>query len=95
MILRQNNLDLTSRFMVIKSKFSKLTQKQIAQQLGFSDTTIKRYREKINMPCPYRKKTRKKMSSQDGSVTEEGGNFESLNEFFSGKDLNDKVFNNN
>ena len=32
-----------------------LTQKQIAQQLGFSDSTIKSYKDKTSMPSPIRK----------------------------------------
>ena len=31
---------------------TKLTQKQDAQQLGFSDSTIKSYEDKISMPSP-------------------------------------------
>ena len=43
-----------SRFMEIKSINPKLTQKQIAKDLGFSDCTIKRYRTDISMNSPYR-----------------------------------------
>ena len=51
-------------------KVSNLTQKQTAHQLGFSDCG---YREQINMLCPYSKKTKRmKMSSQDGSVIQQG-----------------------
>ena len=33
------------------------TQKQIPQQLGFSDSTIKSYKDKIGMPSPIIKKS--------------------------------------
>ena len=39
--------------MEIKCNESKLTQKQISNQIGFSDSTIKRYRDDINMNSPY------------------------------------------
>ena len=52
------------RFMEIKSKEPKLTQKQICNQLGYSDSTNKRYRDDISMDSPhnrniYRKKNNK------------------------------------
>ena len=82
LILRRYELDLTSRFVEIKSNNPKLTQKQIALQLGFLDSTIERYRDQMNMPSTYNGKTtkRKKMSSRDFSVTVKGGNCE--NEIF-------------
>ena len=46
--------------MEIKSNIRKLTQKQMAQQLSFSDPTIKKYRDQINMPSPHIRKTAKK-----------------------------------
>ena len=42
LILRQYKLDLLSRFMEIESHKPNLTQKDIAQQLGYSDPTIER-----------------------------------------------------
>ena len=50
----------------------KLTQKQICNQLGFTDRTLRRYRDDIKMDSPYRinnhkKKTPKRKSS---TVTE-------------------------
>ena len=38
--------------METKHNDPKLTQKQIAQQLSFSDSTIKSYEDKISMPSP-------------------------------------------
>ena len=52
-------------FMEIRSNNPRMTQKQICNQLGASDSTIKRYRNDINMDSPYnrnnykRKKTKK------------------------------------
>ena len=49
----------------IKSKEPRLTQKQIFNQLGYSDSTIKRFRDDIQMDSPYKRtKYRKKTQSQ-------------------------------
>ena len=68
----------------------KITEKQMAQQVGFPDSTIRRYRDQINMPSPYNRKSteRKKMNSQDGSITVKRGK----SEIFSGKELIDEAF---
>ena len=47
-------------FMEVKSSNPKMTQKQICNQLGFSDSTIKRYRNDINMDSPYNRNNYKK-----------------------------------
>ena len=47
-------------FMEIRSNNPRLTQKQICNQLGFSDSTIKRYRDDINMDSPYNRNNFKK-----------------------------------
>ena len=58
-------LNLMCKFMEIRSNDPKLTQKQICNQLGFSDSTIKRYRDDIHMDSPYdRNKYRKKITNQ-------------------------------
>ena len=46
----------------MEQKFNnpKLTQKQICKQSGFSDSTIKRYRDDIRMDSPYRRNNHKK-----------------------------------
>ena len=58
-----------------KSNSPKLTQKQLAPQLGFSNSTIRRYGDQKNMPISYNGQNtkRKKMSSQDRSITVRGG----------------------
>ena len=46
----------------MEEKFNnpRLSQKQICKQLGFSDSTIKRYRADIKMDSPYRRNNHKK-----------------------------------
>ena len=62
---RTYKLDRCCDFMELKYNIPRMTQKQICNQLGFSDSTIKRYRNDINMDSPYngnnyrRKKTKK------------------------------------
>ena len=51
-------------FMEIRSNNPRLTQKQICIQLGFSDSTIKRYRDDINMHSPYNRNNYKKKKPQ-------------------------------
>ena len=55
-ILRLNKQNKMLNFMEIKSNEGKLTQRQICNQIGFSDCTIKRYRDEINMDSPYNRK---------------------------------------
>ena len=47
-------------FMEIRSNSPRMTQKQICNQLGFSDSTIKRYRNDNNMDSPYNRNNYKK-----------------------------------
>ena len=47
-------------FMEIRSNNPRMTQKQICNQLGTSDSTIKRYRNDINLDSPYRSNIYKK-----------------------------------
>ena len=47
-------------FMEIRSNNPRLTQKQICNHLGFSDSTIRRYRDDINMDSPYNRNNNKK-----------------------------------
>ena len=44
LILRQHELDLMARFMEIKSTTPKLTQNEIAKELGYSNSSLLRYR---------------------------------------------------
>ena len=44
------------KFLEIKTNVPKSTQEELCYQLGFSDSSIKRYRDDINMDSPYNKK---------------------------------------
>ena len=46
--------------MEIRSDNRRMTQKQICNQLGISDSSIKRYRNDINMDSPYNRNIYKK-----------------------------------
>ena len=72
-LIRTYKLDRCCDFMALKYNNPKLTQKQICKQLGFSDSTIKRYRDDIKMDSPYRRNTsnkRKKPIHLSNTVTE-------------------------
>ena len=55
--------------MEVKSNNPKLTQKQISNRLGFSDSTIKRYRDDINMDSPYNRNNYKKRTPKQKPST--------------------------
>ena len=54
----------------MKRNEPKLTQKEISKHLGFSDSTIKRYRDDVNMDSPYNKKILIKNTQSNTSITE-------------------------
>ena len=55
----------------IKSKEPRLTQKQIFIQLGYSDSTIKQYRDDIQMDSPYkREKYMNKSNKSNSTITQ-------------------------
>ena len=55
--------------MEIKSNEPQLTQKEISKYLGFSDSTIRRYRDDINIDSPYnRNKCRKKNFKSNSTI---------------------------
>ena len=57
-------------FMEIRSNNPRMTQKQICNQLGTPDSTIKRYRNDINMDSPYnRNKYKKKKIKKSPDIT--------------------------
>ena len=59
------------KFMEIKSNEPKITQKEISKQLGFYDSTFKRYRDDIDMDSPYkRKNTKKRNTKWNTSISE-------------------------
>ena len=71
-LIRTYKLDRCCDFMEEKYNNPRLTQKQICKQLGFSDSTIKRYRDDIKMDSTYRRNTsKKKKPKQSPSSTTE------------------------
>ena len=59
------------KIMETKSIEARLTQKQICNRLGYSDSTIKRYRKDNIMDSPYkRKEYRKTNTSKTQSQTQ-------------------------
>ena len=59
-IIRTFKLDRCCDFMEEKYNNPKLTQKEICNQIGFSDRAIRRYRDDIKMDSPYRMNNNKK-----------------------------------
>ena len=47
-----------------KSTELRLTQKQISKQLSFSHSTFKRYKDDVNMDCPYNRYNYKKRTTK-------------------------------
>ena len=54
LISRQNKLNLMADFMRNKYEIPKLKQSEIANQSGYSSSTLQMYRNDINMVSPYR-----------------------------------------
>ena len=68
-IIRTFKLDRCCDFLEEKFNNPKLTQKQICKQLGFSDSTIKRYRDDIKMDSPSRRNNPKKKKPKQSPDT--------------------------
>ena len=68
-IIRTFKLDRCCDFMEEKYNNPKLTQKEICNQLGFTDRTIRRYRDDIKMDSPYRINNNKNKSPKQKLVT--------------------------
>ena len=60
LITRQNKLNLTADFMRIKYENQKLKQSEIANQLGYSSSTLQRYRNDIIKLSSYRIQSNKR-----------------------------------
>ena len=73
LISRQYKLNLMADFMKVKYENQRMKQSQIANQLGISSSTIRRFRNDIKMLSPYRisanntKKQSKKILNTDFS----------------------------
>ena len=104
-IIRTFKLDTCCDFMEEKYNNPRLTQKEICNQLGFTDRSIRRYRDDNKMDSPYRinnnKKKKPKQPTDTKSVPNKqsknnvmkGGNISDIHTL-SGKDLIDQVFKN-
>ena len=68
-LIRTYKLDRCCDFMEEKFNNPRLTQKEICKQLGFSDSTIKRYRDDIKMDSPYRRNNPKKKTPRQNPST--------------------------
>ena len=53
LISRQYKLDLMSEFLCIKCQNPRMKESEIANQLGYSTSTLQRYRNVKNMLSPY------------------------------------------
>ena len=105
-IFRTFKLDRCCDFMDEKYNNPRLTQIQICNQRGFTNRTIRRYRDDIKMDSPYRinnnKKKKPKQSPDTKSVPNKksknnvmkGGNISDIHTL-SGKELIDQAFQNN
>ena len=54
LISRQHKLNLMAKFMQINFENPKRKQSELAEHLGYSSSTIKRYRNDLNMLSSYR-----------------------------------------
>ena len=90
-IIRTFKLDRCCDFMEEKYNNPKLTQKEICNQLGVTDRTIRRYRDDIKMDSPYRINNHKKKTPKQkpSTVTENNSKNENT------KSVTNKRSNNN
>ena len=79
-IIRTFKLDRCCDFMEAKYDNPKLTQKEICNQLGFSDRAIRRYRDDIKMDSPYRLSNNKKKKPKQTPKNINNDNTKSVSE---------------
>ena len=65
--LRLYKQNMMLKVMEIKSSEPKLTQKQVCNQLGYSDSTFKRYRDDISMDSPHNRNKYRKKNNKSNS----------------------------
>ena len=97
-IIRTFKLDRCCDFMEEKYNNPKLTQKEICNQLGVTDRTIRRYRDEIKMDSPYRinnnkKKTPKQKTSTVTKDHSKNENIKSTNESSKNKIIEKRIKN--
>ena len=94
-LIRTFKLDRCCDFMEEKYNNPKLTQKEICNQLGFSDRAIRRYRDDIKMDSPYRnnndkkKKPKQKPSTVTENISKSVTNKKSKNNVMKGGNFSD------
>ena len=104
-IIRTFKLDRCCDFMEENYNNPRLTQKEICNQLGFTDRTIRRYRDDIKMDSPYRININKKKKPKQPPDTKTVPNKRSKNNVIkdgnisdthtkSGRELIDQAFQN-
>ena len=92
-LIRTYKLDGCCDFMEEKYNNPKLTQKQICNQLGFTDRTIRRYRDDIKMDSPYRINNHKKKTAKQkpSTVTEDHSKNENIKSTTSKRSKNNVI----
>ena len=79
-IIRTFKLDRCCDFMEEKYNNPRLTQKEICNQLGVTDRTIRRYRDDIKMDSPYRSNNNKKKKPKQTPININNDNTKSVSE---------------
>ena len=92
-IIRTFKLDRCCDFMEEKYNNPKLTQKEICNQLGFTDRTIRRYRDDIKMDSPYRINNNKNKTPEQkpSTVTEDHSKNENIKPITSKRSKNNVI----
>ena len=80
-------------FMEIRSNNPRMTQKQICNQLGFSDSTIKRYRDDIQMDSPYNRYNYKRKKSKTVNISTNENNKSNIDETSKNKIIEKRIKN--
>ena len=73
MLTKYYKLKLMNDFMIIKNQNPKMTQSEISSQLNMSSSTIKRYRNDLNMFSPYRIKSNNVKKQQKKAKIDNNG----------------------
>ena len=92
-LIRTYKLDRCYAFMEEKFNNPKLIQKEICKQLGFTDRTIRRYRDDIKMDSPYRINNSKKKTPKQkpSTVTEDHSKNENIKPITSKRSKNNVI----
>ena len=88
-IIRTFKLDRCCDFLEEKYNNPRLTQKEICNQLGFTERTIRRYRDDIKMDSPYRINNNEKKKPKQPPDTKTFPNKRSKNNVIKGGNVSD------